>query len=263
MKNFTCPYCEDELPIKLSSKKCPTCYEELPTKLRKEIDDYYFDILEKQRNQVKLNTEKSQNKNINIIRIQDDKNILEKKEEIAERQEINCPYCDELISSRAKKCKHCGEFLDKNASNNSLKNYLPAPNRNMDIWECVQYGFKNIFNTNDRTTRREHFIYSIVIVVLLVIYYYIAVNSINKISQISLLVMSIIFFPIILLTASAVRRLKDSFDNKFIISLPYIHNVLFIVWYIWKGVFIVELMKGFAWIFLIISIICLLFPSKK
>lgn len=26
--------------------------------------------------------------------------------------QINCPYCDELISSKAKKCKHCGEILD-------------------------------------------------------------------------------------------------------------------------------------------------------
>lgn len=228
-KPFICPFCEEKLPIKKFILKCPSCVEYLPEELRREIENTYFKLLEKQRNEEKIQTEKLQNENVTIIRIQDDKNILEKKEEITERQEINCPYCDETISSRAKKCKHCGEFLDKNASNNSLKNYLPAPNRNMDIWECVQYGFKNIFNTNDRTTRREHFIYTIFIILLLVIYYYIAVNSINKISQISLLVMSIVFFPIILLTASAVRRLKDSFDNKFIISLPYIHNALFII----------------------------------
>lgn len=26
---------------------------------------------------------------------------------------VPCPYCDELIREQAKKCKHCGEFLDK------------------------------------------------------------------------------------------------------------------------------------------------------
>ena len=26
---------------------------------------------------------------------------------------IRCPYCSEKILSTAKKCKHCGEFLDK------------------------------------------------------------------------------------------------------------------------------------------------------
>ncbi len=25
---------------------------------------------------------------------------------------VRCPYCAELISASAKKCKHCGEFLD-------------------------------------------------------------------------------------------------------------------------------------------------------
>lgn len=25
---------------------------------------------------------------------------------------INCPYCAEIISASAKKCKHCGEILD-------------------------------------------------------------------------------------------------------------------------------------------------------
>lgn len=29
-----------------------------------------------------------------------------------ETQEIECPYCAEKISNRAKKCRHCGEILD-------------------------------------------------------------------------------------------------------------------------------------------------------
>jgi TM2 domain-containing membrane protein YozV len=27
-------------------------------------------------------------------------------------EQTNCPFCDELISARAKKCKHCGETVD-------------------------------------------------------------------------------------------------------------------------------------------------------
>lgn len=27
-------------------------------------------------------------------------------------EQIECPFCAELINSKAKKCKHCGEFLD-------------------------------------------------------------------------------------------------------------------------------------------------------
>lgn len=44
----------------------------------------------------------------------------------------HCPFCDELISMNAKKCKHCGEFLDadrhKNETpiiiNNNINNML-------------------------------------------------------------------------------------------------------------------------------------------
>lgn len=30
----------------------------------------------------------------------------------APSDQANCPFCDELISARAKKCKHCGETVD-------------------------------------------------------------------------------------------------------------------------------------------------------
>lgn len=31
------------------------------------------------------------------------------------KNKINCPYCSEQILASAKKCKHCGEFIDKDA----------------------------------------------------------------------------------------------------------------------------------------------------
>ncbi len=37
-----------------------------------------------------------------------------------------CPYCDEIIQPRAKKCKHCGEWLEKPED---LKNKFPKPER--------------------------------------------------------------------------------------------------------------------------------------
>ena len=48
-------------------------------------------------------------------------------------EERRCPYCDEVINLNAKKCKHCGEFLDPTLAkrNGSLagrsdKKILPA-----------------------------------------------------------------------------------------------------------------------------------------
>ena len=33
----------------------------------------------------------------------------------------NCPYCGEVILASAKKCKHCGEWLDKNFAKSRSK----------------------------------------------------------------------------------------------------------------------------------------------
>jgi TM2 domain-containing membrane protein YozV len=48
-------------------------------------------------------------------------------------EERRCPYCDEVINLNAKKCKHCGEFLDPtlarlhdNLPTASNKRILPA-----------------------------------------------------------------------------------------------------------------------------------------
>ncbi len=34
-------------------------------------------------------------------------------EEETQKQTRECPYCAEIIAQKAKKCKHCGEFLDE------------------------------------------------------------------------------------------------------------------------------------------------------
>jgi TM2 domain-containing membrane protein YozV len=39
---------------------------------------------------------------------------------------VRCPYCAEVISAAAKKCKHCGEFLDPTLRQARLPNPGPA-----------------------------------------------------------------------------------------------------------------------------------------
>ena len=38
-----------------------------------------------------------------------------------------CPYCSERIARSAKKCKHCGEFLDRKLARNQKKQQRSAP----------------------------------------------------------------------------------------------------------------------------------------
>jgi TM2 domain-containing membrane protein YozV len=44
----------------------------------------------------------------------------------SELEAKNCPFCDEVIRVNARKCKHCGEFLDAEASNQSKSSSEPA-----------------------------------------------------------------------------------------------------------------------------------------
>tara|TARA_B100000085_G_C18448141_1_gene473667 strand:+ start:353 stop:586 length:234 start_codon:yes stop_codon:yes gene_type:complete len=36
------------------------------------------------------------------------------------QNKISCPYCSEQILASAKKCKHCGEFIDKDVRNEDV-----------------------------------------------------------------------------------------------------------------------------------------------
>ena len=47
---------------------------------------------------------------------------------IAKREgRINCPVCDEDISARAKKCRHCGEVLDANMRQEQMAERRTGP----------------------------------------------------------------------------------------------------------------------------------------
>src|SRR5579862_7943846 len=44
--------------------------------------------------------------------------------------QMRCPFCSELILATAKKCKHCGEFVDRSRSKETQQSvHVPAPRR--------------------------------------------------------------------------------------------------------------------------------------
>jgi TM2 domain-containing membrane protein YozV len=45
---------------------------------------------------------------------------------------IKCPYCAEVISASAKKCKHCGEFLDETLRQARMP--TPVPQQPLRAW---------------------------------------------------------------------------------------------------------------------------------
>jgi len=54
-----------------------------------------------------------------------------------------CPFCGETILAVAKKCKHCGEFLDKNGIKPTMRIngiQLPANNRILGGWVAIILG---------------------------------------------------------------------------------------------------------------------------
>lgn len=54
---------------------------------------------------------------------------------MAEQETKNCPFCAEIVNVNAKKCKHCGEFLDESIRpvSNTSSPQKSAPER--IIWE--------------------------------------------------------------------------------------------------------------------------------
>lgn len=49
---------------------------------------------------------------------------------------MKCPYCMEEIMEGAKKCKHCGEFLDKEMKQESNIPSIPEKNKTVALILC-------------------------------------------------------------------------------------------------------------------------------
>jgi ribosomal protein L37AE/L43A len=96
MLPIICPHCESPLTVKVESHKfhglCPMCQEP--------IADYINELLNMPNLDNRVDTRNSQHSREIDDSIVDTPHI------------VHCQFCDEEISSRAKKCKHCGEFID-------------------------------------------------------------------------------------------------------------------------------------------------------
>lgn len=235
-KNFICPYCEENLPIINNISRCPICVEKLPDDLIKNIQDSYV----------------AENKNNEAQKL--------------DAEQINCLYCNEVISSRAKKCKHCGEFLNKNFLNNS-ESKISDSNRDMSFLVCIKRGFTSLLDFKGRSTRKEYWSYLFFAIILLKIFEKILIEIVYGLENIMLVSFIFMILSFVFTITIKIRRMRDVSNNVFVIYLPIIAFLVgfcisFVGWFlgnlaIIRFASIIELIMG-----LIISIIAL-FPSKK
>lgn len=58
----------------------------------------------------------------------------------------NCPYCGEVILASAKKCKHCGEWLDKNFAKTRKK-----PPKKVDNKQTIVHVHNTVQQSNEQS----------------------------------------------------------------------------------------------------------------
>lgn len=66
--------------------------------------------------------------------------------------QMNCQFCDELISSRAKKCRHCGETLD--VSLRKAEEAIRASERNGNVYMNAAVSAPAEYHLKSRTKSR-------------------------------------------------------------------------------------------------------------
>jgi len=68
-------------------------------------------------------------------------------------EERRCPYCDEVISLNAKKCKHCGEYLDP-VWQKIEENRLMTPKKRFLRYFCLP-GFWELLGYTDSMSEKQ------------------------------------------------------------------------------------------------------------
>ena len=128
--SYNCPYCDSRLTSSLNEAGtndiCPDCSRQfvVPGTSEKDRIQAQEDVTERQRHE-KAERDRQQNVE-NIERRKAQEKLVDNQRRLETTafpnqlttsipttgQTCRCPYCAEEILAAAKKCKHCGEFLD-------------------------------------------------------------------------------------------------------------------------------------------------------
>lgn len=210
-------------------KKCPYCLEDLP-KAHISICPHCEEVL--------IESEKEQDpqnkQSVDWTNIEKDSmywNMKSVTADVAEYENsivrVHCPYCDELISSRAKKCRYCSEYLVwKNipSDTDSLQSRL----KDMSFWWCVKRWFASLWNTKDRATRKEFWSYYSFVVLVLLLSWILIWSAFFETKKDYDGLWSILFILEIVFTfAISVRRMNDASNYHTLIRyIPHLRVLL-------------------------------------
>jgi len=92
-KTFECPHCQQSLEatedIYGITINCPNCDQTI------KVPDFLAAVVSP------------------LLSQPEKKQVVLKKTQVIRTKNKQCPYCSEMVLVAAKKCKHCGEFLEK------------------------------------------------------------------------------------------------------------------------------------------------------